>query len=72
MPHEKKDQLHVMAWLLVFVGLGMSIPGMLVFGAVEYVCGYLVFAAVLLVVVRLSRASVAPRHFYREDINQWY
>jgi hypothetical protein len=71
MTHEKKDQLHVMAWLLVFVGLAMSIPGMLVFGAVGYICGYLMFSGVLLLVLRLGRTSIAARYSYSEDFNQW-
>ena len=51
MRHEKEDQLELSAWLIVIVGFAMGIPGALVFGVIEYVCGYFVFSALLVLFV---------------------
>src|SRR5205807_3856432 len=60
MRHEKEDQLGLSAWLIVIVGFAMGIPGVLVFGAVEYVCGYLIFSALLVLFVLVCGAKFAP------------
>ena len=62
MRYEKEDQLELSAWLILIVGFAMGIPGVLVFGAVEYVCGYLIFSALLvLCVLVFGGNSVASR-----------
>jgi cobalamin synthase len=77
MRYEKEDQLELSAWLILIVGLAMGIPGALVFGVVEYVCGYLIFSVLLvLCVLVFGGTSVASRRrqtrAYVEDINLWH
>jgi hypothetical protein len=76
MRHEKEDQLELSAWLIVIVGFAMGIPGVLVFGLVQYVCGYLVFSALLVLFVLVcggkSAPSRRPTRAYVENIVRWH
>jgi hypothetical protein len=64
MTPDKREQLELLKWFLIIVGPAMAIPGGLVFGVVEYVCGYLIFSAFLLAcVVAVGNASRLLRRF---------
>jgi hypothetical protein len=62
MSHEKENQLELMVWLIVITGIAMGIPGALVFGIMEYVCGSLVFFALLALCFFVFGRNTAPRH----------
>jgi hypothetical protein len=61
---DRSDQLHLLKWSLIIVGPAMTIPGSLMFGLIEYICGYLIFSAVLLACVfAAGNASRVLRRF---------
>ena len=77
MRYKKEDQLHLSAWLIVIAGFAMAIPGTLVFGVIEYVCGCLIVFALLLLCFRFfARNSgtfrTPPNTPEVEDMNLWY
>ncbi len=64
MRSEKREQLQLLTWFLIIVGPAMAIPGSLVFGMIDYVCGYLILSALLLACV-LVAGNVS--HFFRRS-----
>jgi hypothetical protein len=49
MTFEKREELQLLTWFLIIIGPALAIPGTLVFGLIEYLCGYLAISAFLLV-----------------------
>ncbi len=76
MTSEKKEQVQLLTWFLIIVGPAMAIPGALLFGMVKYLCGYLMFSALLLASVLVfgnladifQRVRARPRF---EKMTQW-
>ena len=66
MTSDKGEHLQLLIWFLIIVGPAMAIPGALVFGVIEYICGYLLFSALLLAGVHL--AGPASRVFRKSGV----